>query len=237
MPVALIFEDGLRVSIAEHDKPTTCFLPLNRRFLRSPVSDKERHLSTFNLPARQDGLCRLRLPGIRRLLASSGRNHMHNVPGWLLIRNKRIWALLLVLAASVAVAQKGASDPGGSQEWAKLNDDVAPRATNQRMVIGSTRRPVDCSIVQWTNTPTVPVLKMSCPPEQVFAPVHVYLEFSWETTDQTPADSQSYVAIPKTPSRVLASDRGILVWLRKLDGHGEWVRFTSIKRIALLTDP
>ena len=160
-----------------------------------------------------------------------------------LIAKKRTWPLLLVLASSYALAQKEVSGAGVSAQWAKQKDDEAiramgaPGANNDRMVIGSTRRPVDCSIVQWLNTATVPVLKMSCPPEQVFAPVHVYLEFSWETCNETPADSQNYVAFPKTPSRVLSSDRGILVWLRKLDGHAEWVRFTAIKRIALLTDP
>lgn len=161
---------------------------------------------------------------------------MHNILGALLVR-RRIWPLLLVLLSSYALAQKEVSTVGTSQELAKLKDDESPRSVNRSMVIGSTRRPIDCSIVQWTNTVTVPVLKMSCPPEQVFAPVHVYLEFSWETADQTPADSQNYIALPKTQSRVLASDRGILVWLRKLDGHGQWVRFTAIKRIALLTDP
>lgn len=160
-----------------------------------------------------------------------------------LIAKKGTWPLLLVLVSSYALAQKEVPGAGASTQSAKLKDNEAiraieaPHATTDRMVIGSTRRPVDCSIVQWLNTATVPVLKMSCPPEQVFAPVHVYLEFSWETTDQTPADSQNYVAFPQAPSRVLASDRGILVWLRKLDGHAEWVRFTAIRRIALLTDP
>lgn len=161
---------------------------------------------------------------------------MHTIRTSLFV--KKIGLLVLILTGAYAFAQQGSLDAtSSSQKWAKLNDGPSARATDQRLVMGANRRPVDCSIVQWQNTATVPVLKMSCPPEQVFAPVHVYIEFSWDTVNQTPADSQSYVALPKTPSRVLASDRGILVWLRKLDGHGEWVRFTTIKRIALLTDP
>ncbi len=161
---------------------------------------------------------------------------MHTTRTSLLV--EKVALVVLILFGVYAFAQQGSLNASSSQKWAKLNDGPPPaRAMDQRLVMGANRRPVDCSIVQWLNTATVPVLKMSCPPEQVFAPVHVYLEFSWETTDQTPADSQSYVALPKTPSRVLANDRGILVWLRKLDGHGEWVRFTSIRRIALLTDP
>ncbi|MCI0420965.1 MAG: hypothetical protein L0312_17325 [Acidobacteria bacterium] len=146
---------------------------------------------------------------------------MNSMPSVSLVRNLVLALLAASFYAPLALAQ--ASPP------------FIPEPT----------KPADtrCSVVDWKISSTTPALTLVCPPKEVFAPLRVYLHFSWEKEGDMPSNYLSIVALPGTQTKMRMSKRGeeVLVWLEvyeKGDGkpQAKWVSFNRLVGVGLLNE-
>jgi len=153
---------------------------------------------------------------------------------------KMLWRYLVVLAS--LMAWQPVCDP--QQEIARNHKgDLLPATTGEPLTVAPTDRPdLGCSVVEWTVQPVKPTLTVLCPPEQVLAPLHVYLKVSWLKPEDVPAYARTIQAPSKTPTK-LRTDR-TAVWIllevqEKQDAplRRKWVAFTGVVDVALLSLP
>jgi len=80
----------------------------------------------------------------------------------------------------------------GGQEIERLREvSLLPRTTGEALTVVPTDMPdVVCSIVESKLSDPAPSLTVLCPPQDIFAPLHVYLKLSW----LKPADIQPLLA-------------------------------------------
>ena len=80
---------------------------------------------------------------------------------------------------------------------------------------------------------------MVCPPDEVFAPLRLYLKLSWKRDEDVPRDSQMFVAQPNTQTRINWTPQGdyrvLLKTERKSGGSGRpaWVDFNDLTGVYI----
>jgi hypothetical protein len=105
----------------------------------------------------------------------------------------------------------------------------------------STERTPDlkCAVVEWNDGPPKPSLIVVCPPEEVFAPLRLYLKLSWKRDEDVPRDFQAVIAQPNTQTKINWTPRGdyraLLKTERKNGGSGrpEWVDFNDLAGVYI----
>jgi len=132
----------------------------------------------------------------------------------------------------------------GGQEIERLREvSLLPRTTGEALTVVPTDMPdVVCSIVESKLSDPAPSLTVLCPPQDIFAPLHVYLKLSWLKPADIPASARSVIATPKTPTRLRTNKSVIWVWLGVREKPSDdirrmWVTFNGVADIALLTLP
>jgi hypothetical protein len=126
------------------------------------------------------------------------------------------------------------------QEVARSGDISAlPPATGEALTVAPNNKPdISCSVVEWKADLPRPTLTILCPPEDVFAPLHVYLKLSWLKPEDVPPSARNVMAAAKTPTRLRTNKSATWVWLRdRGKPGGAWVVFNGVVDMALLTLP
>ncbi len=91
-----------------------------------------------------------------------------------------------------------------------------------------------CAVVEWNGNPPRPSLVVVCPPEEVFAPLRLYLKLSWKRDEDVPRDFQSFIAQANTQTKVNWTPRGDYRVLLKTEhkngrsGQPAWVDFNDL---------
>ncbi len=106
------------------------------------------------------------------------------------------------------------------------------------------RAVAQCSVVAWNITLPKPTLMLLCPPEAVFAPLRVYVKFSWAREEDVPDNYLNIVAPSRTPTKMRTNERNereVLVRLKIYEkGKGKpqakWVSFNRLVGIALISE-
>ena len=129
--------------------------------------------------------------------------------------------------------------------WWSINlcgqDNLLPPPRGEALTLTPTDMPdVSCSVVQWKGDPVIPTLAVICPPQNVFAPLHVYLKLSWLKSEDVPLSARGIAAAEKTLIKIRTNKSIAWVWLevRERQGatpHRTWVAFNGVVDIALLT--
>ena len=119
--------------------------------------------------------------------------------------------------------------------------NLLPAGTGEAVTVKPTDLPdIQCSVVDWNKAPPKPALTLLCPPEEVFAPLRVYIKLSWLKPKDVPDNASHILAPPKTQTKLRTSKKAASVWL-KVSGNAEeqpqakWVSFNSLVDVALLT--
>ena len=126
---------------------------------------------------------------------------------------------------------------GGSK-----GDFLPPTAGEPLTVTPSDKPDVSCSVVEWNAAPAKPTLTVLCPPEEVFAPLHVFLKVSWLKAEDVPAYSRTIRAPARTPTKLRTNKTAVWIWLavqEKQDSapRNKWVAFSGVVDVALLNLP
>jgi hypothetical protein len=101
-------------------------------------------------------------------------------------------------------------------------------------VSGDRTHDLKCAVVEWNDGPHKPSLIVVCPPEEVFAPLRLYLRLSWKRDEDVPRDFQNLIAQPNTQTKINWTRQGdyrvLLKTERKSDGSGRpaWVDFNDL---------
>jgi len=147
---------------------------------------------------------------------------------------------LAILAASLGLAPACIPTQeiaGGSK------GDFLPATTGEALTVTPRDKPdVSCSVVEWNAEPAKPTLTLLCPPEDVFAPLHVYLKVSWLKADDVPAYTRAIRASARTPTKLRTNKTAVWIWLgvqEKQDAppRKKWVPFSGVVDVALLSLP
>jgi len=155
-------------------------------------------------------------------------------------RLKGLRGCLILLAASLAWPPVWT---GGQEIVRGGKGDFLPPTTGEALTLTPSDKPdVSCSVVEWNAAPAKPTLTVLCPPEQVFAPLHVYLKVSWLKAEDVPAYARMIQAPAKAPTKLRTNKSAVWIWLRvqdKLDApiRGKWVAFSGVVDVALLSLP
>ncbi len=142
---------------------------------------------------------------------------------------------LLIFSPVSPLAQK-VSQPGSE-------GNLLPSRTGEPLTLKPIDLPdIQCSVADWKNTAPKPVLTLLCPPQEVFAPLRVYLKLSWLKPEDVPGNSANILAPPKTPTKLRTNKGGALVWLNfdpaaKEKPQAQWVQFNGVVDVALLAEP
>jgi len=155
-------------------------------------------------------------------------------------RLKAPWGYLVALASFLAwpllcVPHQGIATTG--------QGDFLPATTGEPLTVAPSDRPdLNCSVVEWNAETPKPTLTVLCPPEEILAPLHVYLKVSWLKPEDVPAYAQRIQAPPKAPTKLRTNRTAVWLWLgvqQKQDGpwRRKWVAFTGVVDVALLSLP
>ena len=155
-------------------------------------------------------------------------------------RLKALAGYLVLLTASLCWAPVGMPKQeiaGGSK------GDFLPPTTGEALTVTPSDKPdVSCSVVEWNGATAKPTLTVLCPPEEVFAPLHVYLKVSWLKAEQVPAYTRAIRAPARTPTKLRTNKTA--VWIRlgvqeKQDAppRKKWVPFSGVVDVPLLNLP
>jgi hypothetical protein len=99
---------------------------------------------------------------------------------------------------------------------------------------------VNCSIVEWKGDNSKPTLAVVCPPQDTFAPLHLYLKLSWLKPEDVPQDVRSITVPAKTIVKMRTTGSTAWVWLAVKEkpsaaARRTWMGFNAVVDIALLT--
>ena len=123
------------------------------------------------------------------------------------------------------------------------NGDFLPATIGEPLTVTPSDRPdVNCSVVEWNAERAKPTLTVLCPPEDILAPLHVYLKVSWLKSGDMPAYARMIQAPARTPTKLRTDRTAVWIWLavqEKQDAppHRKWVAFTGVVDVALLSLP
>jgi hypothetical protein len=96
-----------------------------------------------------------------------------------------------------------------------------------------------CSVVERNDGPAKPSLIVVCPPEEVFAPLRLYLKLSWKHDEDIPRDFQTFIAQPNTQTKINwtpGGDYRVLLKAEGKDGRSgrpEWVKFNDLAGVYI----
>jgi len=155
-------------------------------------------------------------------------------------RLKALAGYLVLLTASLCWA--GVCTPKQEIAGGSKGDFLPPTAGQPLTVTPSDKPDVNCSVVEWNGAPTKPTLTVLCPPEEIFAPLHVYLKVSWLKAEDVPADTRGIRAPARTPTKLRTNKTAVWLWLgvqEKQDAppRKKWVPFSGVVDVALLSLP
>lgn len=128
-----------------------------------------------------------------------------------------------------------------AQDTARDDARPLPPARGEALTLTPTDMPdISCSVVEWKNDAATPTLALICPPQNVFAPLHVYLKLSWLKPEDVPLSAREITAASNTLTKLRTNKSTAWVWLgtRERQGvapHRTWVAFNGLVDMALLT--
>jgi hypothetical protein len=98
---------------------------------------------------------------------------------------------------------------------------------------------IRCSIIEWENNAPKPLLTVVCPPPQVFAPLRVFLKFSWLDTKDVPKEAAKVVAEPRTETKIMLGKGDIKVFLKISKGGDDtgkekWMAFNALQGFTII---
>jgi len=101
---------------------------------------------------------------------------------------------------------------------------------------------ISCCDVQRKDDPATPTLAAMCPPQNVFAPLHIYLKLSWLKPEDVPLFAGGITVSEKTFVKVRTNKSSAWVWLGFREKQGgaprrTWLTFNGVVDMALLTLP
>ena len=160
------------------------------------------------------------------------------------LRKSRIKAILkqfLGLAISLVCFWGASSIPMYGQKANLLADEghSLPATTGSPLTVKPVDLPdVDCTVVQWSETPK-PVLTLLCPPQEVFAPLRIVIKLSWLKPEDAQVKLSSISVVPGALTKLHTSKTSATVWLSvKEEGkdqpQAKWVSFNGVADVALL---
>lgn len=98
--------------------------------------------------------------------------------------------------------------------------------------------PIKCQVVDWNLlAKPAPVLKILCPPRDIFSPIYVSVELTWE--DPTQEDWLRIVARSGDLTEFMGPGKGAyqVKLKRYVDGQRDpikvWVKFTQCKKVVI----
>jgi hypothetical protein len=96
---------------------------------------------------------------------------------------------------------------------------------------------IPCDILQWKTDSPVPTLTLVCPPRPIFAPLRVYLVFSWRRAEDLPKDFAGIVAEPGNLTKLQLRNPVARIWLKVrkngTDTKEEWIPFNYLQCLQL----
>ena len=129
------------------------------------------------------------------------------------------------------------------QEVTRRNQvHLLPPLTGDALTLTPTDMPdISCSIVEWKDSP-LPTLAVICPPEEMLAPLHLYLKLSWLKAEDVPSSAHRIIAPAKAVIKIRTEKSIAWVWVgvrEKPDAapRQTWVGFNAVADVALLTLP
>jgi hypothetical protein len=117
--------------------------------------------------------------------------------------------------------------------------DSLPARTGEPLTVKPVDLPdVECTVVQWSETPK-PVLTLLCPPMEVFAPLRIILKLSWLKPEDAPVKPSTISVVPGTLTKLHTNKTDASVWLSikeegKNQPQAKWVSFNGVADVALL---
>jgi hypothetical protein len=98
---------------------------------------------------------------------------------------------------------------------------------------------ITCAVLKWKDEPSLPTLAIICPPQDIFAPLHIYLKLSWLTPDDVPSSAHRITAMASSITKMRTNKSTAWLWLdvREEQGaasHKTWVGFNAVEDLALL---
>jgi hypothetical protein len=142
--------------------------------------------------------------------------------------------------ALVCVWQISALQLFGQKANLRTGDgDSLPARTGEPLTVKPVDLPdVECTVVQWSETPK-PVLTLLCPPKEVFAPLHIVIKLSWLKPEDAPVKPSAISVVPGTLTKLHTSKTVATVWLSikqegKDQAQARWVSFNGVVDVALL---
>ncbi|HMD86023.1 MAG TPA: hypothetical protein VKO18_15120 [Terriglobia bacterium] len=98
---------------------------------------------------------------------------------------------------------------------------------------------IKCSIVEWVDSPPKPELTVVCPPPEIFAPLRVFLKFSWVDSKDVPKDAAKVVAKPRAETKIQLGKANIKVFLKISkdaddSAKEKWVAFNALQAFAIV---
>ncbi len=127
------------------------------------------------------------------------------------------------------------------QDTAHGESSLLPPPRGEALTLAPTDMPdVSCSVVRWKDDPATPTLAVICPPQNVFAPLHVYLKLSWLRPEDVPVSARRIAAREKSLIKIRTNRAIAWVWVgvREKEGaipRSTWVAFNGVVDMALLT--
>ena len=126
------------------------------------------------------------------------------------------------------------------QEVTRRNQvHLLPPLTGDALTLTPTDMPdISCSIVEWKDNSPLPTLAVICPPEEMFAPLHLYLKLSWLKAEDVPSSAHRIIAPAKAVIKIRTEKSIAWVWVgvrEKPDAapRQTWVGFNAVADVAL----
>ena len=130
-----------------------------------------------------------------------------------------------VLFALATCAAQSGSAPAPHDPWASVPD------------YRSVANPLSCSVVKLDKDNNMPVLHLICPARQIFAPLRVYMQLSWNELKEMP---QQFDDGPLPQIVKLRSNHSEVDVQMNVDENGtrrqRWVAFTNLVGLGLVQE-
>jgi len=119
--------------------------------------------------------------------------------------------------------------------------NLMPPPTGEALTLVPRNVPdIGCEVLKWNNQPSAPRLAILCPPQSIFAPLHVYLKLSWLKPEDVPSCAHEIATQARSLTKIRTNQSATWVWLdvRERGGvasHKIWVAFNAVEDVALLS--
>ncbi len=96
-------------------------------------------------------------------------------------------------------------------------------------------------VLNWEPRTPKPALSLMCPPRHIYAPLRVYLKFSWLKPEDIPKDVEKIAAETRSETKIRLQGKEASVWLPvaekgSVSSSRKWVVFNNFLGIALTED-